>query len=348
MEHFIVGRVKELVRLSLDSSEYRASVVVTLIKGGLYERALELSLPLIGTTHSAWFLYARAWHYVSLGDFHQALRALHDAYAVLDPERLFEVDRPTGFTFNSDGNPRITSPFNTPLTYGDGVDMVWPESEERLSYRNAICYGDWLQLLTDINRNIREYKAIFESMARRVEQVLHHDIETVRSAVASFELDTEVHYKGNFFLWLSLLSDESLHMVAETLWRVAANWNYPLDLCEITSYFFYLLEENKTALQLAESGLRTDPTSVVCGNVRALALNDLEQPYRADEQWRETLAYNPDRSATFLVLGHQALCAGGLNPALRYFQEAMVVGDNPLEAERFLTAALESVDEDEF
>lgn len=342
-----IDRVKDLVRSSLDSPEFRASVVVTLLKGGLYEQALELSLPLVGTTHSSWFLYTRSWHYLSRGESQQAFRVLREAYESLDPERLAEEDGPSGFSFNSNGHPRLSSPFATPLAYSNGSEVTWPDSGEHLGYANAIFHEDWLSLFEDINRNIREYKDVFQSLTKCVERVLHHDSETVRAAVASAEFDEECNYQENYFLLLTLLSEEHLRLVADTLWRVTADWNHPLDLCEVVSFLFYLLEEDKTAITLAETGLKQDPSSVVCGNVRALILNDADKPYLADEQWRETLALNPDRSATYLVLGHQALCTGGLEPALRYFQEALVVGDNDLEAERFLTAALECLDDEE-
>jgi len=342
-----IDRVKELVRSSMDSPEFRASVVVTLLKGGLYEQALELSLPLVGTTHSPWFLYTRSWHYLSRGESQQAFRVLTDAYKSLDPDRTDEGDEPAGFSFNSNGQPRLTSPFSTPLAYGNGSEVQWPDNGEHLGYANAIFHEDWLALFEDINRNIREYKEVFASLTKCVERVIHHDSETVRAAVASAEFDEETNYRENYFLLLTLLSEEHLRLVADTLWRVTSDWNNPLDLCEVVCFLFYLLEEDKTAMTLAELGLEQDRSSVVCGNIRACILNDSGRPYMADEQWRETLALSPDRSATYLVLGHQALCTGGVEPALRYFQEALVVGDNPLEAERFLTAAIECVDDDE-
>ena len=253
-----IDRVKELVRSSMDSPEFRASVVVTLLKGGLYEQALELSLPLVGTTHSPWFLYTRSWHYLSRGESQQAFRVLTDAYKSLDPDRTDEGDEPAGFSFNSNGQPRLTSPFSTPLAYGNGSEVQWPDNGEHLGYANAIFHEDWLALFEDINRNIREYKEVFASLTKCVERGIHHDSETVRAAVASAEFDEETNYRENYFLLLTLLSEEHLRLVADTLWRVTSDWNNPLDLCEVVCFLFYLLEEDKTAMTLAELGLEQD------------------------------------------------------------------------------------------
>ena len=159
------------------------------------------------------------------------------------------------------------------------------------------------------------------------------------------EIDDMVSARGNSFLLLTLLSEEHLQMVADTLWRVAADWNFPLSLCEVNCFLQYLLESDETALDLAERGLKMRPESIICGNVRALLLNRAGQVYYADEQWRQTLLANPGSSATYMVLGHQSICGGSLDVALRYFQEACILGDNPEEAERFLAAAMECLEE---
>lgn len=346
VEHNIDRRLKEIVRLTLDKAEFRACMVVTLLQGGLYEQALQHSLPLVGTPYSPWFLHARAWHYVSLGQTRDGLRLLSEAFETLNPERRVGLAQPTGFSFNENGKPRLTPPFNSPLSYSCDATATWPNSDT-LGYPEAIVEEDWLGLLRDINSNIREYKKVFRGLSLCTERVLHHDVETVRAAVASAEFDDEPNLQHNYFLLLTLLSENQLQLVAETLWRLTADWGHPIYLCEVVSFFYYLLDEDEVALELSNRGLQKDPSSVVCGNVRALVFNRTNRPYLADEQWRNTLRHNPQRSATYLVLGHQALCTGGFEPAMRYFQEATVIGDNPLEADRFLSAALECIDAEE-
>jgi tetratricopeptide (TPR) repeat protein len=347
LDQNIDRRLKELVRLSLDKAEFRAAMVVNLLQGGLYEQALEHSLPLVGTPHSPWFLYARAWHYVSQGKTQEGIQLLSEAFLGLRPERREGLARPSGFSFNENGKPRLLPPFNTPLSYSYASAAKWPHSSETLGYPEAIVDEDWLNLLSDINSNIREYKKVFRGLSQCAERVLHHDVETVRAAVATAEFDDQPNLQHNYFLLLSLLSEDQLRLVAETLWRVTADWGHPIYLCEVVSFFFYLLDEDEVALKLSTRGVEIDPASVVCGNIRALIFNRTDRPHLADEQWRTTLELNPERSATYLVLGHQALCAGGFEPAMRYFQEATVIGDNPLEADRFLTAALECVDSED-
>jgi tetratricopeptide (TPR) repeat protein len=344
LDQNIDRRLKELVRHSLDKADFRASMVVTLLQGGLYDQALQHSLPLIGTAYSPWFLYVRAWHYLSKGEVQDAFRLLSEAYLSLEPKKRQGLFQPNGFSFNEDGKPRLLPPFNSPVAYTFPAAAAWPDDADALHYPTAIFHEDWLDLLSDINSNIREYKTVFRALTVCVERVLHHDVETVRAAVASAEFDEEPRLKHNYFLLLSLLSETQLRMVAETLWRLTADWGHPLYLCEVVSYLFYLLDDDEVAMPLAVQGLETDPSSVVCGNIRALVFNRTGRPYLADEQWRSTLELNPDRSATYLVLGHQALCNGGLEPALRYFQEALLIGDNPLEADRFMAAALECAD----
>lgn len=340
MDQNIDLKIKEIIRISLDSAEFRASVVVTLLRGGFYEQALEHSLPLVGTAHSPWFLYVRAWHYLYQGRVQDALKLLTEAYLALDPEKRRGEALPR-FSFNEDGRPRLLPPFNSPLDYDSPTESGWPNCSDTLNYPAKIFHEDWVGLLKDINSNIREYKSVFRNLTTCVERVLHHDAETVRAAVASGEFDDEPKLKDNYFLLLTFLSQDHLKMVAETLWRLATNWKHPLYLCEVTSFLFFMLESDEIALELATHGVQKDRASVICGNIRALIFNRTGRPYLADEQWRETLSLNPDRSATYLVLGHQSLCAGGLNPAMRYFQEALVVGDNPSESERFLSAAME-------
>lgn len=337
MEQDIDHRVKELIRDSLYGAEVRVSLVVTLLKGGMFEQALEHSLPLIGTEHTAWFLYARAWHNLAHGKTTDALRLLRIAYGCLREEHRWEA--PT-FSFTEQGKPRLVPPFHSPLAYSRDGGASGGETEA-LSYAGAIFHEDWLELLTDIGRNIREYKELFITVVKSIEKVIHHDVETVSAAVPVIDLDEADEVGGGSFLMLTLMSNSHLRMVTETLWRICADWNFPLYLCEIVAYLAYLQEDDDTALEMSELGLQEDPGSLVCGNVRALAFNRQGKVYLADEQWRETLLFNPDRSATYLVLGHQALCSGGLDPALRYFQEALLVGDNRGEAHRFFLAALE-------
>ena len=341
MEQNIDRKVKEIIRLSLGNTEFRVSLVITLLKEGMYEQALSHSLPLIATKHSPWFLYARAWHYLAEGDIQDAYRVLGEAYGSLDSSSQEWPVR--GFSFTEQGLPKMQAPFNCPFAYSDPAGFPPPDDTDLLGFATAIFREDWMELLADIGRNIREYKLLFRSLAASIEKILHHDADTVGAAVAATEFEDGLNRSGSSFLLLSLMSSKHLRLVSETLWRVSADWNFPLYLCEVSSYFYYLLEEEDMALDLANAGLKKNPASLICGNVRALVLNRMGKPYCADEQWRETLALWPDRSATYLVLGHQSLCSGGLDAALRYFQEAVVIGDNLPEANRFLTAALECV-----
>lgn len=343
MDPYIDRRVKELISLSLDGPDFRVSLVVTLLKDALFEDALEQSLPLIGTRYTSWFLYVEAWSQLAKGKVKDAFRLLTEAYRGLDQE--FHCWEPKGFAFTEYGKPKVALPFNAPLTYNTPGGPSENENPCQLNYTTALFDADWLTLYQDIGCNIREYKYIFELLARSVERIVHHEIETVAAAVAAMEFEDDGGPKSNPFLLLSLMSEEHLKIVSDTLWRVCVDWNYPLMLCEVTSYFMYLLEENEVAVELANIGLASDPTSLVCGNVRALVLNRIGCIYHADDQWRETLKLSPGRSVTYLVLGHQALCAGGLDAALRYFVEAVNLGDNRMEAERFLNAALECSDE---
>lgn len=339
MKYSIDLRVKELIRRSLSRSEFRVSFVVALLREGLYEQALEQSLPLVGTKHSPWFLYAKAWKFLSLGSFREANRLLAAAFRHLSsPERQWEF---SGFSFTEQGRPKLAPPFGCPLAYGDPKRDFFSDEHEFLRYSSAIFREDRFTLLGDIGRNIREYKVVFRAVAGCVERVLHHESDTVGAAVAAAELDDTLSAQGNSFLLLTLMSDSHLEMVADSLWRVCVDWNYSFSLCEIVSFFHFLLDDDETALFMADKGLHQHPESLICGNVRALVLNRTGRVHLADEQWRKTLDLNPSRSATYLVLGHQALCAGGLDPALRYFQEAVMLGDNSPEANRFLGAALD-------
>lgn len=344
MEPNIEKRLKELLRGSQVGSEIRAALVMSLLHEGLIDLAVEESMALIGTKHSAWFLYARAWSHLAKGSTQEAELLLRQAFDLSGIE--YEVKGPPAFAFSEGGNPRLLPPFNSTnlLLGGEGVGHF--DEAEILGYIPAIYEEDWIELHSDIGRNIREYKLVFDDVCRCIEGVMHHDAETVSTAVDAADIEESFSARGNSFLLLTLSSVERLQMVADTLWRVCADWNSPLSLCEITAYLHYLLEDDEIALNLAETGLVRDEASVISGNVRALVLNRLGRVYSADEQWRETLRLAPDRSATYLVLGHQALCAGGLDPALRYFQEAVLIGDNLPEANRFLTAALDCLLDD--
>lgn len=343
VEQGIEHKVKELIRLSLDSSQLRVSFVVALLREGLFDHALDQSLPLIGTKHEPWFLYVQAWSCLARGSIQEARRVLGDAYRLLqDDDQKWELSE---FSFTERGHPKLVPPFNSPLTYGDSTRATLPDDTDFLGFSTAMFREDWLALTRDIGENIREYKTVFKAVAGCIERVLHHDADTVGAAVGAAEIDDMVSARGNSFLLLTLLSEEHLQMVADTLWRVAADWNFPLSLCEVNCFLQYLLESDETALDLAERGLKMRPESIICGNVRALLLNRAGQVYYADEQWRQTLLANPDSSATYMVLGHQSICGGSLDVALRYFQEACILGDNPEEAERFLAAAMECLEE---
>lgn len=337
MESEIDRRVRELIKTSLGRSEFRVALVLALLKEGLYEQAAEQAVPLVGTEHDAWFLYARAWHYLSLGRPGEADRTLSDAYARAGQSAC------ANFSFTERGRPKLTPPFHSPYQYGDPTAPSLPDDAEFLNYSTAIFRLDCCALLSDISRNIREYKQVFKGVALCIEKIIHHDSETVAAALGACEIDHYQEGRGNSFLLLAVLTDAHLKLVAEALWRVCLDWNYPETLCEVVSYLHFILEEDEIALELADRGLRKNRANLICGNVRALVLNRGGVVYHADKQWRETLRLNPQRSATNLVLGHQALVVGALDVALRYFHEAVATGDNPVEAERFLEAALDCI-----
>ena len=332
-------KVRQLLLRSVGQSELRVSLVVSLLSEGHFEAAVDQALPLIGTPHSPWFLYARSWHYLSLGRAAEADRLLSEAFEAME-EHCEDADWEwTGFTFTETGKPRINAPFNSPLEWAEFGDHV-PTEFSHLGFPVAMFTESWLDLLNDISRNIREYKRLFKAVAAQLEKVLHHDGDTISIAIGALELEGAAG-DGSQFLMLATLTESHLRMTADTLWRVTADWGDFLPLCEITSFFYYLLDDEATAISLANRGLKCCPESVICGNVRALVLNQSGRPFLADEQWQRTLLSRPENSATYLVLGNQALQVGGLDPALRYFQEALALGDNGPESERFLSAALE-------
>jgi len=341
LDQNIDKRVKNIFRISLDRSEMRVSIVGVLLGSGLFHQAVDQSLPLIGTKHMVWFLYARAWQQVENGAVQDAERILAEVYKLLNEQGTRWSA--TGFSFTEQGLPKLHPPFNYHVRYREATEAMSNGEADLLDYPTAMFQEDWLALLTDINHNIREYKTLFRNVAACLEKVLHHEIDTLGAAVGALDLEEDSLTDGSSFLLMAFMSHQHLQMTADTLWRICADWNFPQDLCEITSFLHYLLEDDPAALDLAERGLNAAKGSLLCGNVRALILNRAGQAYLADEQWRETLSLNPDRSATYLVLGHQALCAGGLEPALRYFQEAVVLGDNAPEAYRFLNSALEGL-----
>jgi hypothetical protein len=336
-------RVKELIRLSLGSSEMRVSFVLVLLRGGLFREAVNQSLPLIGTKHAAWFLYARAWKHLADGLVQEAHKLLAESFRLLGREGV--ASRTPGFAFSEHGQPKLHVPFNAPFREDTEPTTSSYEETDLLSFPTAMFHEDWLALLSDINHNIREYKLLFRDVARCLDKVLHHDLETVGAAVGAVDLDESSLSGGSSFLLMALMSTQHLRMTGDTLWRICADWGYPVDLCGITAFLHYLLEDDEVALQLAGKGLAQAEDSLLCGNVRALALNRDGKVYLADEQWRKTLEFTQNRCATYLVLGHQALCAGGIDPALRYFQEAVALGDNPAEADRFLSAALDCLED---
>lgn len=332
-------KVSDLLRRSVRQSDLRVCLVISMLSQGHFDSAVEQSLPLVGTPHSPWFLYARAWQCLSQGRVAEADRLLSEALEAM--EEFFPNSQSdwTGFTFTQSGKPRICPPFNTPLKW-DPFSTHLPGEYGHLSFPVTMFTENWPGLLSDISKNIREYKKLFRSVALQIERVLHHGPHTVSVAISTMEIRgaaTDVSQ----FLNLATMTENHLQMTADTLWRVAADWSDFLDLVEVTSYLYYLLDDEQTALSLANRGLKKSPSSNICGNVRALILNKAGCSYLADEQWGKLLRSRPDSSVTYLVLGNQALLAGGHEAALRYFQEAHLVGDNCAEAESFFSAALE-------
>ena len=320
--------------------EVRVALVLTSIRGGYFNEAVRQALPLVGTEMSPWFLYARAWQELSDGDVEEAQKILDEARNMMESSSDKSVSR--GFSFNWRGQPKFTALFRVSI---DGESkMVSLEIEELVpgfDCGEAILMEDSSALLFDIKHNIRAYKQLFANSSFLLERVMHHELQTLPFALEA----SDKSGAADALLRLVFSSESFLRLSAETFWKVAQDWDDCLALKEVTSYSFYLLEEDEGALSIADQVLSKNPKSLIAGNVRALVLNRRGSAYLADEQWRTTLTLNPNRSSTYLILGHQSLCSGALEPALRYFQEAVVVGDNGREANRFLTAALDCLDD---
>lgn len=321
---------------SLDSNDMRASVVVGLLEGGMLEQAFTYSLPLVGTEYNALFLLVRAWQRHFEGNDTEAEFLLIQAFQLAGLDSPLEFCS-SSFALSDSGHPQVDRDFlnslssSVMLVDGEGVSQAVTE----------LASEDW----ASIYRCLRVEKSSFLSLASSavgwIESLLHHDTDSFQCAVEFLEEEVEIEREDRLFLLFTTTCDESRKIVLEALWRSTVDWDFPLPCCELACFMFWLEGDDANAEIMAARGLEKDPGSLVCGNIRALTLSYGGKPYLADEQWRATLEYRPNRATTYLVLGGQALSAGSVELSLRYYLEALATGDNRRECERMLNSVLE-------
>src|SRR5262249_14726907 len=79
----------------------------------------------------------------------------------------------------------------------------------------------------------------------------------------------------------------------------------------------------RDALAAAERGLRLDPESPLCTNIRAMALRGLGRKEDAGDAVAAALSRNPEDAASHANMGWNLLHQGKPKPALDHFREAL-------------------------
>lgn len=324
----------------LDRLDWRAHVVYLLLESGRYREACQCALPLIGTPYNGLFLYVRAWQYFFEGFPTESSLLLRRAYAFY----LKQVDpdwQPEELSFDERGLPRLSPIFRHPALHDARFTkdtLEYKESMTRL--RNLPRKVDVGRLTMQLKEKKAAYLRAFAKLVPCLEQLLHCDSTTLEMAVDEFRSRRKGDKELAFLLRLALVDlDESPYKtMKEALWRVAADWNYPLELCQLLCMAAWFKGDDAEALDFAARGLETDPVNLVCGMVRGLVLDRTGRKYLADEQWRECMGVHSQRAPIYLVLGCRAFAEGADEVALRYFHEARATGESTREVARLLRA----------
>lgn len=319
----------------------RIRQVISLLRAARFEQAVSYSMPLVATEHSAWFLYARAWQEFSERRYREADNLLLEAYKLRAGAEFSGDPSELAFSLDNLGRPKLPPLFGSPRKPSSVAPEGAGQEREASHFCLTLMAGEVPGLVREFRRVPKSYQKGFRSVVVAVELLLHHELSTVGTALKALISEGRIPVNRSFIrLFSRPLRRTQLEALAEALWRLSHEWSGELPVWELASYLHYLLGDELTARELAERGLKIDSASLICGNVRALALNRVGRSFLADEQWRATLSLRPERSATYLVLGYQALMAGALEPALRYFHEAYLIGDNTEEAAQLMDAAL--------
>lgn len=318
----------------LEEPAFRASMVHFLITQGRFEQAVEIATPLIGTDDDAWFLFARAWWTLDQGDFEGAMTLYGQAEELASAHNWFGFQ--ASFLFDNDGAPCPVFPFVSPLDFPDAHEPFLFEGTLVAQVAEALRTGNWPDSLILHRKARAQTEELLADLAFWVEQVLHLDFQSARTALKGMSLFTVEKDQALRYLTLLFSCDDYLESALEVFWRLNQEWGFSQPAVEVITYLYYLLSRDEKAMESAEYCLRRDKASVIGGNIKALLLTERGHWYAADEQWRRTLEAAPNRGATYLVLGWQALNYRSEEIALRYFLEAAHIGDNPFAASKSL------------
>lgn len=341
MDDELLNYFVEPFEACLEEPVFRASFVHFLITERRFEQAVEFATPLIGTGEDAWYLFARAWQALAAGDFDRALQLHTEAQEQASVFNWFDFQ--ASFLFDDDGCPLPIFPFVSPFDFPDGHEPFLFEGSFVAELAESLREGDWPSVLLRHRQARKQSEELFEGLSFWVEQVIHLDFHNARTALKGMSLFTVEHDDALRYLTVLFSCDDNLEAALEVFWRLNADWDSPQSLTEVVTYLFYLLGQDDSALELAEKCLEKNPGSVVCGNTKALIHSERGYWYQADEQWRDTLEKAPDRGATYLVLGWQALALQQDDLATRYFLEASHIGDNPHAAAKSLELSFRSL-----
>ncbi len=318
----------------LEEPAFRASFVHFLITRKRFDQAVEMAVPLLGTGEDSWYLFARSWQALGQGDFDTALRLHAEAQELASVINWFDFQ--ASFLFDDEGYPLPIFPFVSPFDFPDGHEPFLFEGTFVAELAELLREGEWPAILLRHRQTRPQSESLVADLAFWIEQVLHLDFHSARSALKGMSLFTVDRDDGLRYLTVLFSCDENMEAAIEVFWRLNVDWGYPQAITEVVAYLYYLLGNDDLALETAEAGLKRHPVSVICGNIRALLLSERGLWYAADEQWRETMRLAPDRGATHLVLGWQALSLHQDDIATRYFLEAAHIGDNHYAAGKSL------------
>lgn len=115
---------------------------------------------------------------------------------------------------------------------------------------------------------------------------------------------------------------------------------------EVPAYFAFASdiamykEEWQKALDLAEEGLRVDPTHVGCGNCRAVVLAHMGRLKEAEEAIEQALENDPERSTCHANKGWILIQQGRSQEAIEHLREALRLNPNSDDAKRLALQAL--------
>lgn len=318
----------------LEEPSFRASVVHFLVTLRRFDQAVEVATPLIGTEEDAWFLFALSWQALAQGEFDRALELYGEAQELASAHNWFDFR--ASFVFDDFGDPRPVFPFVSPFDFPDAHEPFLFEGTFVAEIAEKLRQGEWTETLHLHRKTKGTTQRLFADLSFWIEQVLHLDFQSARTALKGMSLFTVERDEALRYLTVLFSCDEYLESALEVFWRLNEEWGFNVSAGEVICYLYYLLSRDEEALDFAERCLSEDPASVVAGNIRALILTERGLWFAADNQWERTLEAAPDRGATYLVLGWQALNFQSEDIALRYFLEAAHIGDNPFAASKSL------------